>query len=137
MPPQSIQVQGWNLVQFPEDPQPRIHEYDLARRLEMARERNIRLPFERLRKAGKFNDSDVRQVHSARNGAVKRTDPEYWYNQCSGQPPVCTVNHQPECWRVNYNDGHHDGDACVAESEFAKYRRGDQYPRPREEVPTR
>jgi hypothetical protein len=76
-----IQIHGWGLRKFPDETLPRIHEFVLARRLGMVRERDIRNPFERLRKAGKFNDSDVRQVRSARGGAVKRTDPEYWYSE--------------------------------------------------------
>ncbi len=45
---------------------------------------------------------------------------------CSGKPLVCTS--YPECYRIEYNDGHHDGDACVSPAEYDRYRVGGQYP---------
>lgn len=46
---------------------------------------------------------------------------------CGGKPIICTTH--PECYEVDYNDGHHDGSRCLSQGEYNSYKVGDYYPR--------
>lgn len=45
---------------------------------------------------------------------------------CTGHPIMCTTH--PECYELDYTDGQHDGDVCVAPAEYEQYKIGDYYP---------
>lgn len=41
---------------------------------------------------------------------------------------VQVPHYRPECFEIEYTDGRHDGDACVAPDEYDRYRVGGYYP---------
>lgn len=47
---------------------------------------------------------------------------------CTTTNKVTTCTNHPECYRIAYTDGRHDGDACVTALEYDRYRIGDTYP---------
>lgn len=67
----------------------------------------------------------------------KQYRPAYYYytSQCAGYDAKgnCTFHTQvphyaPECFEIRYTDGKHDGDACVAPTEYERYEVGAYYP---------
>lgn len=67
----------------------------------------------------------------------KHYSPAYYYytSQCAGYDSKggCTTTIQvphyaPECYEIDYTDGKHDGDACVAPEEYERYEVGGYYP---------
>jgi hypothetical protein len=66
------------------------------------------------------------EVNDPGQGTVTGKDYSSTHTTCSGKPLICTTT--PECYRITYTDGHHDGDACVDPETFARFRVGDHYP---------
>jgi hypothetical protein len=73
------------------------------------------------------------EVNDPGHGQVtkKHYSPAYYYTSCSGtgSSTVCDAHYMPECFEIDYTDGHHDGDACVSPSEYDEYEVGSYYPR--------
>lgn len=66
------------------------------------------------------------EVNDPGHGTITGKRHNSMYVTCSGKPIICTTH--PECYRIYYTDGHHDGDACVTPLEYDRYRVGEQFP---------
>lgn len=68
------------------------------------------------------------EVNDPGHGQITKREYIPATTSCSGTNPiVCTSN--PECYRIAYTDGKHDGDACVSPLDYDRYEIGGYYPR--------
>lgn len=68
------------------------------------------------------------EVNDPGHGTITDKSHRGSYMTCSTVNKVTTCQNHPECWRVVYTDGKHDGDACVPQREWETYKVGDWYP---------
>lgn len=67
------------------------------------------------------------EVNDPGQGTITGKEYNRAWVSCTGKPIICTSH--PECYRIKYTDGKHDGDACVDPQSYAEYQVGQHYPR--------
>ena len=68
------------------------------------------------------------EVNDPGHGRITGREYSPAHLSCTTTGKVTTCTSHPECYRIKYTDGKHDGDACVSPQEYEMYRHETYYP---------